>query len=99
MIDMRAEDESILQPHTRARHELMHNQYNKMKEEDDHWQDASVWVSSSSLVWPSFGLLLEIHLNFFFLCDAFPEIRTWPGGKTGGGAFLRISSKKRRSGR
>ncbi|XP_062249815.1 LIM and calponin homology domains-containing protein 1-like isoform X8 [Platichthys flesus] len=39
MIDMRGEDEGILQPHSQVRHELMHNQYNMMKEEDDHWQD------------------------------------------------------------
>ncbi|XP_076594698.1 LIM and calponin homology domains-containing protein 1-like isoform X10 [Chaetodon auriga] len=39
MIDMRAEEEALLQPHSQVRHELMHNQYNKMKEEDDHWQD------------------------------------------------------------
>ncbi|XP_045886124.1 LIM and calponin homology domains-containing protein 1-like isoform X2 [Micropterus dolomieu] len=39
MIDMRGEEDAILQPHSQVRHELMHNQYNKMKEEDDHWQD------------------------------------------------------------
>ncbi|XP_070769044.1 LIM and calponin homology domains-containing protein 1-like [Enoplosus armatus] len=39
MIDMRGEEEAILQPHSQVRHELMHNQYNQMKEEDDHWQD------------------------------------------------------------
>ncbi|KAM3866968.1 LIM and calponin homology domains-containing protein 1 [Diretmus argenteus] len=39
MIDMRGEDEAMLQPHSQVRHELMHNQYNKMKEEEDHWQD------------------------------------------------------------
>ncbi|XP_074505203.1 LIM and calponin homology domains-containing protein 1-like isoform X10 [Sebastes fasciatus] len=39
MIDMRGEEEGILQPHSQVRHELMHNQYNMMKEEDDHWQD------------------------------------------------------------
>lgn len=46
MIDMRAEEETILQPHSQVRHELMHNQYNKMKEDEDHWQDVSVSVSS-----------------------------------------------------
>nr|XP_046261481.1 LIM and calponin homology domains-containing protein 1 isoform X10 [Scatophagus argus] len=39
MIDMRGEEEAFLQPHSQVRHELMHNQYNKMKEEEDHWQD------------------------------------------------------------
>ncbi|XP_068450198.1 LIM and calponin homology domains-containing protein 1-like isoform X2 [Clinocottus analis] len=39
MIDMRDEEEASLQPHSQVRHELMHNQYNRMKEEDDHWQD------------------------------------------------------------
>lgn len=41
MIDMRGEEETILPPHSQVRHELMHNQYNRMKEEDDHWQDVS----------------------------------------------------------
>ncbi|XP_040903363.1 LIM and calponin homology domains-containing protein 1-like isoform X2 [Toxotes jaculatrix] len=39
MIDMRGEEEAILLPHSQVRHELMHNQYNRMKEEEDHWQD------------------------------------------------------------
>ncbi|XP_069557795.1 LIM and calponin homology domains-containing protein 1 isoform X6 [Brachyistius frenatus] len=39
MIDMRGEEEAILRPHGQVRHELMHNQYNRMKEEEDHWQD------------------------------------------------------------
>ncbi|XP_067312847.1 LIM and calponin homology domains-containing protein 1 isoform X8 [Pseudorasbora parva] len=38
MIDMRSE-EDLLPPHSQVRHELMHNQYNKLKEEEDHWQD------------------------------------------------------------
>ncbi|TRY98196.1 hypothetical protein DNTS_006231, partial [Danionella cerebrum] len=37
MIDMRSEED--LPPHSQIRHELMHNQYNKQKEEEDHWQD------------------------------------------------------------
>lgn len=47
MIDMRGEEEAILQPHSHVRHELMHNQYNKMKEEEDHWQDVSVLIINS----------------------------------------------------
>ncbi|XP_073676688.1 LIM and calponin homology domains-containing protein 1 isoform X2 [Garra rufa] len=39
MIDMRSEEDSMLLPHSQVRHELMHNQYNKQKEEEDHWQD------------------------------------------------------------
>uniref|UniRef100_A0A672MLS6 LIM and calponin homology domains 1b n=1 Tax=Sinocyclocheilus grahami TaxID=75366 RepID=A0A672MLS6_SINGR len=39
MIDMRSEEDSMLLPHCQVRHELMHNQYNKLKEEEDHWQD------------------------------------------------------------
>ncbi|XP_028815388.1 LIM and calponin homology domains-containing protein 1 isoform X13 [Denticeps clupeoides] len=39
MIDMRYEEEVFLHPHSQVRHELMHNQYNQMKEEEDHWQD------------------------------------------------------------
>ncbi|KAJ8014847.1 hypothetical protein DPEC_G00020010 [Dallia pectoralis] len=39
MIDMRCEEDAGLPPHSQARHELMHNQYNMLKEEEDHWQD------------------------------------------------------------
>uniref|UniRef100_A0A1A7WDI1 LIM and calponin homology domains 1b n=1 Tax=Iconisemion striatum TaxID=60296 RepID=A0A1A7WDI1_9TELE len=39
MIDMRDDEEAILHPHSQVRHELMHNQYNKLKEEENHWQD------------------------------------------------------------
>uniref|UniRef100_A0A3P8ZB36 LIM and calponin homology domains 1 n=1 Tax=Esox lucius TaxID=8010 RepID=A0A3P8ZB36_ESOLU len=39
MIDMRCEEDAILPAHSQARHELMHNQYNMLKEEEDHWQD------------------------------------------------------------
>ncbi|XP_038849619.1 LIM and calponin homology domains-containing protein 1-like [Salvelinus namaycush] len=39
MIDMRCEEDAILPHHSQVRHELMHNQYNTMKEEEDHWQD------------------------------------------------------------
>lgn len=42
MIDMRDEDDAALQPHSQLRHERMHNQYNRMREEDNHWQDVSV---------------------------------------------------------
>ncbi|XP_037531085.1 LIM and calponin homology domains-containing protein 1 isoform X2 [Nematolebias whitei] len=46
MIDMRDEDEAILQPHSHVRHEFMHNQYNRIKEEDNHWQeDLARWKS------------------------------------------------------
>ncbi|MCJ8733838.1 hypothetical protein PDJAM_G00228280 [Pangasius djambal] len=39
MIDVRTEDDGLLPPHSQVRHELMHSQYNRMKEEDSHWQD------------------------------------------------------------
>ncbi|XP_066576579.1 LIM and calponin homology domains-containing protein 1a isoform X3 [Amia ocellicauda] len=39
MIDMRCEDEAILQPHSKARHEHLHNLHNKLREEEDQWQD------------------------------------------------------------
>lgn len=45
-MDMRGEEEAALQPHSQVRHELMHDQYNRMKEDDDHWQDVSVSVFS-----------------------------------------------------
>uniref|UniRef100_A0A3Q3MRP2 LIM and calponin homology domains 1 n=1 Tax=Mastacembelus armatus TaxID=205130 RepID=A0A3Q3MRP2_9TELE len=45
MIDMRGEEEAAVQAHSQVRHELMHNQYNQMKEED-HWQeDLARWKS------------------------------------------------------
>lgn len=46
MIDMRGENESVLQPHSHVRHELMHNQYNRIKEDENHWQEVSVFKSS-----------------------------------------------------
>ncbi|KAK2848824.1 hypothetical protein Q5P01_008658 [Channa striata] len=39
MSDMRGEDEAMLLPHSQMRHEMIHNQYNRLKEEEDHWQD------------------------------------------------------------
>ncbi|XP_030631877.1 LIM and calponin homology domains-containing protein 1 isoform X2 [Chanos chanos] len=39
MSDVRYEEDSTLPPHSQVRHELMHNQYIRMKEEEDHWQD------------------------------------------------------------
>ncbi|XP_031442694.1 LIM and calponin homology domains-containing protein 1 isoform X2 [Clupea harengus] len=39
MIDVRCDDDVFLNPHSQVRHELMHNQYNQLKEEEDHWQD------------------------------------------------------------
>lgn len=42
LIDMRDEDEAALQPHSQLRHERMHYQYNRMREEENHWQDVSV---------------------------------------------------------
>uniref|UniRef100_A0A8C7USZ3 LIM and calponin homology domains 1 n=1 Tax=Oncorhynchus mykiss TaxID=8022 RepID=A0A8C7USZ3_ONCMY len=39
MIDVRCEEDPSLPHHSQVRHELMHNQYNMMKEEEDHWQD------------------------------------------------------------
>lgn len=36
------EDEMVyLQTHSQSRHERLHNQYNKVKEEEDQWQDVS----------------------------------------------------------
>ncbi|MEQ2280190.1 hypothetical protein AMECASPLE_017136, partial [Ameca splendens] len=46
LIDMRGEEEAIMQPHSHVRHELMHNQYNRLKEDEDHWQeDLARWKS------------------------------------------------------
>ncbi|XP_018601762.2 LIM and calponin homology domains-containing protein 1-like isoform X2 [Scleropages formosus] len=39
MIDVRSDEEVFLQPHSQVRHELMHNQYNRLREEESHWQD------------------------------------------------------------
>ncbi|TST60393.1 LIM and calponin homology domains-containing protein 1 [Bagarius yarrelli] len=39
MIDVRTDDDGLLPPHSQVRHELMHSQYNRMKEEDSQWQD------------------------------------------------------------
>ncbi|XP_073803009.1 LIM and calponin homology domains-containing protein 1a isoform X30 [Danio rerio] len=41
LIDMRDEEDELayLRPHSQSRHEHLHNQYNKVKEEEDQWQD------------------------------------------------------------
>ncbi|XP_051557823.1 LIM and calponin homology domains-containing protein 1a isoform X9 [Myxocyprinus asiaticus] len=40
LIDMRDEEElAYLRQHSQSRHERLHNQYNKHKEEEDQWQD------------------------------------------------------------
>ncbi|XP_058628703.1 LIM and calponin homology domains-containing protein 1a isoform X4 [Onychostoma macrolepis] len=41
LIDMRDEEDEMacLRPHSQSRHEHLHNQYNKLKEEEDQWQD------------------------------------------------------------
>ncbi|XP_077060941.1 LIM and calponin homology domains-containing protein 1a isoform X5 [Siphateles boraxobius] len=41
LIDMRDEEDELayLRAHSQSRHEHLHNQYNKLKEEEDHWQD------------------------------------------------------------
>ncbi|KAF4071559.1 hypothetical protein AMELA_G00274730 [Ameiurus melas] len=41
LTDMRDEEEDVdsLSPHSQTRHERLHNQYNKLKEEEDQWQD------------------------------------------------------------
>lgn len=43
LTDMRDEEEDVdsLSPHSQTRHERLHNQYNKLKEEEDQWQDVS----------------------------------------------------------
>ncbi|XP_051754967.1 LIM and calponin homology domains-containing protein 1a isoform X4 [Ctenopharyngodon idella] len=41
LIDMRDEEDELayLRAHSQSRHEHLHNQYNKLKEEEDQWQD------------------------------------------------------------
>ncbi|XP_077387650.1 LIM and calponin homology domains-containing protein 1-like isoform X2 [Festucalex cinctus] len=44
MIDMNSAEDvaaaaAILPPHSQLRHELMHNRYKQLKEEENHWQD------------------------------------------------------------
>uniref|UniRef100_A0A8C2B5M1 LIM and calponin homology domains 1a n=1 Tax=Cyprinus carpio TaxID=7962 RepID=A0A8C2B5M1_CYPCA len=41
LIDMRDEEDEMayLRPHSQSRHEHLHNQYNKLREEEDQWQD------------------------------------------------------------
>lgn len=43
LIDMRDEEDELayLRAHSQSRHEHLHNQYNKLKEEEDQWQDVS----------------------------------------------------------
>ncbi|XP_067297939.1 LIM and calponin homology domains-containing protein 1a isoform X2 [Pseudorasbora parva] len=41
LIDMRDEEDELayLRAHSQSRHEHLHNQYNKLREEEDQWQD------------------------------------------------------------
>lgn len=74
MTDMRGEEDAILQPHSQVRHELMHNQYNQMKEEDDHWQDVSVSDLSDSelmFLFLSFLILIKTIFAVMFCCSDF----------------------------
>lgn len=66
MIDMRGEEEATLHPHSQVRHERMHNQYNKMKEEEDHWQDVSFSDIRSLTLYLSVFVLWDWHL---FVCS------------------------------
>jgi len=78
MIDMRGEEELSLQPHSQVRHELMHNQYNRMKEEEDHWQDVSVKfriLSFSTYLLSSLSLQVSSsNTNQYF---AVPQLNNW----------------------
>ncbi|KAM9143049.1 LIM and calponin homology domains-containing protein 1 isoform 1-T1 [Pangshura tecta] len=39
MSDMRCEDEAVMQPHSKARHEKLQHIHNQLKEDEDRWQD------------------------------------------------------------
>uniref|UniRef100_A0A8C8VPZ6 LIM and calponin homology domains 1 n=1 Tax=Pelusios castaneus TaxID=367368 RepID=A0A8C8VPZ6_9SAUR len=39
MFDMRCEEEAVMQPHSRARHEKLQSIHNQLKEDEDRWQD------------------------------------------------------------
>ncbi|XP_065436296.1 LIM and calponin homology domains-containing protein 1-like [Chrysemys picta bellii] len=39
MFDMRCEDEAVMQPHSKARHEKLQHIHNQLKEDEDRWQD------------------------------------------------------------
>nr|XP_009671713.1 PREDICTED: LIM and calponin homology domains-containing protein 1 isoform X3 [Struthio camelus australis] len=39
MFDMRCEDEAVMQPHSKARHEKLQNIHNQLKEDETRWQD------------------------------------------------------------
>ncbi|NXH10467.1 LIMC1 protein, partial [Bucco capensis] len=39
MFDMRCEEEAVMQPHSKARHEKLQNVHNQLKEDETRWQD------------------------------------------------------------
>ncbi|XP_074922600.1 LIM and calponin homology domains-containing protein 1 isoform X6 [Chelonoidis abingdonii] len=39
MFDMRCEDEAVMQPHSKARHEKLQHIHNQLKEDENRWQD------------------------------------------------------------
>lgn len=74
MVDMRGEEEAVLRPHSQARHELMHSQYSRMKEEEDHWQDVSVASSACfwftvNLCWTESLFLHRMEIFLFWLME------------------------------
>lgn len=42
MFDMRCEEEAVVQPHSKARHEKLQNIHNQLKEDETRWQDVSI---------------------------------------------------------
>lgn len=48
MLDMRCEEEPPVQPHSRAHQEQLQLINNKLREEDDKWQDVSTGQAAGS---------------------------------------------------
>lgn len=72
MIDMRCEEDAILPHHSQVRHELMHNQYNMMKEEEDHWQD----VSTLTHAYTHTHILIHFYTHIYTYSHFIIELHT-----------------------
>lgn len=75
MIDMRDEEDELayLQRHSQSRHEHLHNQYNKVKEEEDQWQDVSHTEQTHTQTRLTRLICMPVYI-FWLLCVGFGSL-------------------------
>ncbi|TSO98540.1 LIM and calponin homology domains-containing protein 1 [Bagarius yarrelli] len=75
LIDMRDEEEDVdsLSPHSQTRHERLHNQYNKLREEEDQWQDTVMLPRNHKAIHPEERERREQELHELYCQASTPE--------------------------